>query len=113
LANERQAADEPKTGPQPCSDVSPAKEGIEGGITLFDLAFAIEADELAATNLVRTWINNKWLSAKPIGKCPLDGRGQRYRLSELLSDAKDILSLSAEDQRKYRQALAAKVRLPK
>jgi len=83
------------------------------GVTLFDLAFAIEADDLAAKNMVRKWINNQWLSAPSIGRCPIDGRRRLYRLSELLSDAKKILSLSDDDERKYYQALAARVRQPR
>jgi hypothetical protein len=83
------------------------------GVTLYDLALLIEEDEVAAKDSLKRWIDSKGITAKPIGKCPLDGRKRLYRLSELLSDARQILTLSTEDVHKYQQALAAKLRRPK
>jgi len=108
-----QFSDNPKDAPPICPDDPMALGRDAEGITLFDLALAIEEDDGAAKQLVRTWVNSKRLTATPIGKCPYDGRRQLYRLSELLSDAKSILSLSSDDERKYRQALTARVRLPR
>ena len=91
---------------------APATEN-ERGVSLYDIAFVIEEDDSAATQRVKAWSDSKRISAKPIGKCPLDGRRQLYRLSELLSDVKKLLSLDAKEVAKYRQALTAKLREPR
>jgi hypothetical protein len=88
------------------------REVAEQGVSLRDLAMLIEEDDQVATTSVRKWIDSKKIKASPIGKCPLDGRAQLYRLSELLSDVGKILSLNNWELSKYRQALASKLRYP-
>ncbi|MCB9875817.1 MAG: hypothetical protein H6821_16735 [Planctomycetaceae bacterium] len=90
-----------------------ATDKSEMGISLYDLAFVIEEDDSAATQRVKVWSDSKRISAESIGKCPLDGRRPLYRLSELLSDVKKLLSLNAKEVAKYRQALTAKLREPR
>ena len=91
---------------------APAPEN-ERGVSLYDIAFVIEEDDSAATQRVKVWSDSKRIVAKPIGKCPLDGRRQLYQLSELLSDVKKLLTLDAREVAKYRQALTAKLREPR
>ena len=87
--------------------------GSDNGVTLFDLAFLIEEDDAVAKQTVKQWIDNKRIKAKPIGKCPLDARRQLYRLSEILSDAAEFLSLTVREKVKYRQVLTTKLRTPR
>jgi len=83
------------------------------GVTMFDVAFAIEDDDKAAASSTKTWIDSKRITANPIGKCPIDARKQLYRLSELLDDVKKILALSSREVAQYQQALRAKQRAPR
>ena len=87
--------------------------GSDNGVTLFDLAFLIEEDDAVAKQTVKQWIDNKRIKAKPIGKCPLDARRQLYRLSEILSDVAEFLSLTVREKAKYRQVLTTKLRTPR
>ena len=89
-----------------------AKDRNNEGVTLHDIAFLIEEDDQAAKSSVRCWINSKKIHAEPIGKCPLDGRRQLYRLEELLHDLGKILKLSPREKSKYRQVLKGKLRPP-
>lgn len=83
------------------------------GVTVFDVALAIEEDDIVARATVKEWIDSKRIEAEPIGKCPVDGRRQLYRLSELLSDVTKILRLSAGEKARYRAALGARQRVPR
>jgi hypothetical protein len=80
------------------------------GVTLYDVAFVVEDDEKAAKSTVKRWIDSKKIKAQPLGKCPVDGRRQIYRLSEILDDVKTILTLSPIEQSRLRKALTAKCR---
>jgi len=82
------------------------------GISVYDLAFVIEGDDAVARQRVKEWIDRKRITAKPIGKCPLDKRKQLYRLSELLSDVEKLLTLDKSELNRYRQALTSKLRAP-
>lgn len=83
------------------------------GVSLRDIAFVIEGDDIAATDTVRRWSKSGKIKAKSIGKCPVDARAQLYRLFEILDDVKKILSLTNPEVEKYRKVLKAKQRLPK
>ena len=85
---------------------------IDTGVSFRDVAFAIECDDKAATVAVRRWSKSGKIKAKPIGKCPLDGRAKLYRLFEILIDIQKILSLAKPEVEKYRQVLVAKQRPP-
>ena len=101
--------DAPETARKPITDVAvPADQGV----SLFDVAFAIEEDDIAAKECVKKWINGKQVNATPIGKCPKDGRKQLYRLSEILSDVAKILRLTSKDKAAYRKVLATQLRGP-
>ena len=96
----------------PTDDEEPELEESGKGITLFDLMFVIEEDEITAKKRVKEWVNNGRITATKIGKCPIDGRRQLYVLSELLSDAEKNLSLHPREKSKYSQVLTAKLRPP-
>ena len=91
----------------------PSTTKSDTGVTIFDVAFAIEEDEAVATQRVKQWSDSKRIEAASIGKCPIDGRRPLYRLSEILSDIGKILSLNSEEKTLYRQALTAKLRMPR
>lgn len=83
------------------------------GIAIFDLALLMEEDEAVARVSVKRLINSKKIRAKPIGKCPYDGRRKLYRLSELLSDVTQIMTLNASEEAMYLKGLTAKIRFPR
>ena len=87
-----------------------ASTPVEMGISLFDVAFALEEDDIAATDLVKKWIDSKRISAETIGKCPRDGRKHLYRLSELVADVQKIASLTSRDKSRLREVLTSRQR---
>ncbi len=97
-----------KTGPP-----APLKSEAVTGVSLRDVAFAIEGDDKVAAETLNRWLKSGKIKAKPIGKCPLDGRCQLYRLFEILDDIKILASLTKPEVEKYRMALVAKQRIPK
>jgi hypothetical protein len=87
-------------------------EAARMGISLFDVALAIEEDDISAKLSVRKWVDSKKLTAKAIGKCPRDGRARLYRLSEVMADLKKILGLTRSEQARISNVVIAKLRLP-
>jgi hypothetical protein len=98
----------PLTPPQNAGGECPT-----GGVSLYDVAFAVNEDDALAKECVKKWVDSKKLTASPIGSCPLDARRKLYRLSEILSDVQRIIQLEPREVDKYRQALTAKLRLPR
>lgn len=84
----------------------------EVGVTLFDVAVQIEADDEVAKKLVRQISSSKKMRARSIGKCPVDGRKQLYRLSDILSDFEEFLGLTPREKSRYAKALRSRCRLP-
>ena len=97
-----------ETGPP-----APLKSEAVTGVSLRDVAFAIEGDDKVATDTVNRWSKSGKIKAEPIGKCPLDGRCKLYRLFEILDDIRILASLTKPEVEKYRIALVAKQRIPK
>lgn len=65
------------------------------GVSLADVVRVInEGDADGIAGLVKKWVGSKSVAATPIGKCPIDGRVQLYKLSEILSDAEKFFSLN-------------------
>ena len=79
---------------------------------MFEVAFTIDADDIAAKERVKKWINGKQITANPIGKCPRDGRKKLYRLSEILSDVAKIVRLTAKEKADIQKALMPQLRGP-
>jgi len=91
-------------------------EGIESddlGVALFDVFYAMEEDDVVATQYVREMIDSKKVSAKKIGKCPIDGRKALYGLSEILTDVAKNLGLNPKEKSKLRRQLRPKLRAPR
>jgi hypothetical protein len=98
---------------EPFAEPTPTPGAVAGtGVTLFDVAFAIEQDDRLATATVKKWSDSKKITATQLGNCPRDGRRKLYPLSEILSDVAKLLSLSSGELGKYRQVLTAQQRLP-
>jgi hypothetical protein len=91
------------------------RKGERQGVALYDVALAIDPDndDLAAKAAVKRWVDSKQITAKPLGKCPIDGRRQLYELSDILADVNKILGLTASEQARVRQALAPRLRPPR
>jgi hypothetical protein len=109
----------PPTDSQAAQGVAPltahaAGDGPAMGVSLFDAAQHFESgDDAAATGLVNHWHDGENITAKPIGKCPTDGRRQLYRLPELLKDITRINRLDKKEQNKLRNHLKARLRTPR
>ena len=97
----------------PSKQATAPATALDVGISLRDIALHMtDNDDECARDTVRRWSNSKRITAKPIGKCPIDGRAALYRLSEILDDIKKVQTLSPREVIAYRQALTAKERAP-
>ena len=84
------------------------------GVSLFDVALHLEGgDDRAAHMRVQKLLDMKQLRARPIGKCPHDGRARLYRLREISDDVADIMGLSRTEKDKMKMELRAKLRDPR
>jgi hypothetical protein len=90
-----------------------SSETSEIGVSLRDVALLLNDNDPAATSAtVKKWVDSGKLKA-PIGKCPLDGRAKLYRLSEILLDVGKLESLNSDDQKRLREYLTPKLRVPR
>lgn len=85
----------------------------DDGVSLFDVAFALQEDHALARRAVKQWSDSKKIRCRSIGKCPMDARRPLYRLPEILADIAAILSLTRAEQEQLRQTLRSKCRAPR
>jgi len=94
----------------------PAQTGAESqlGVSLFDVGIFLEnGDDLAARHFVNRFSDSKKISAKPLGKCPHDGRACLYPLPEILKDVENFRGLDVREKDQLRQHLTTRLRTPK
>ena len=91
----------------------PKTDPAAHGVSLSDLAKFFEGDDGAAPGLVEHWHDLKAITAKPIGRCPTDGRAMLYGLTEILADIARVNGLDLKEKETLRQHLKTKLRRPK
>lgn len=82
------------------------------GVSVADLVTALGEDEDQVSKTVKRLHGSKAITAKPIGKCPLNARAKLYRLSEILTDFEKISPLSKSEKRRIEAILKTKEREP-
>jgi hypothetical protein len=82
------------------------------GVSVADLVTALGEDEEQVSKTVKRLHGSKAITAKPIGKCPINARAKLYRLSEILTDFEKISPLSKSEKRRIEAILKTKEREP-
>ena len=86
--------------------------GVEQGVSIYDVAFAAIQDEEVAKATVKNLVNSKKMEARPIGKCPIDGRKKLYRMDSLLSDYKKFTGINASQIARINKEISPRLRSP-
>lgn len=83
------------------------------GVSLTDIAKAYGVEEYDVAEWVKSFVDSKKITAKPIGKCSIDARKKLYRLSEILKDLGNFRSLTPSKKQDILSILTAKERQAK
>lgn len=86
---------------------------IETGVSLSDLVRSIGIEDEYNADFVARFSRSKKITAKSIGKCPIDGRANLYRLFEIAKDYSDFSPISEAEKQRIIRRLQAIQRKPK